>query len=751
MPSMRLPLSLLPALCFGLAFPLFLPVQINLWLPLCIAIFLAFFIKKHPVLLHIFICLLAVAYGSFRADIALNNRLSLDLNRQTETLTIVVRDLPQKTDYSTRFQAEIVDGRPDLVGKKLILNDYEKKEWASGSIWKVNINLRVPVGVVNPVGFNMEAWHMGEGFGSIGNVKKGRGFIGNAHDLTAQLGRLRESISWRIDRVGKDYPRGSSLVAALTIGKQNGISLADWQAFRATGIMHLVSISGLHVTMVALFVAWLSSQVMRVFPPRRIYPKTVMLIVGVLAALSYALLAGFSVPTQRSVFMLATAALMIGSRQYFTPWQIWMGSLSVVLLIDPFAVLGVGFWLSFGLVASLIWVGSNRRRALKNKWLLGLKAQGAATVASVVPLGLFFGQLPVLSPVVNTVAIPWVSWVLTPLSLVALVLPFDQLLTLACWLCELSLEALDKVLTFAWIYPVSNAPWLLMSLALVATILLLAPKGLPLKGFSILVLILFVGYQSKRLPEGEIRITVLDVGQGLSLLMQTKNHALLFDTGAGSGDRIVLPVLRSKGVGQLSAFVVSHNDADHDQGLPEVLQGLPVTQVLAGQDEMYPSVSATHCNDETSWNWDGVIFEWLTPTKFAKDSNDSSCVLRVLAGKDAFLVTGDLSKKGEQVLIDSYHDSLQSQILVLGHHGSKTSTSSSFLQSVAPAHVIVSAGFANRYGHPHPVVLTRAKLQAQVWRTDRKGSIVIQMGKGIKVEQEVTSKPFWQLKPFDGE
>lgn len=751
MPSIRLPLSSLPSLCFGLVFPLFLPVQVNLWLPLFIAFCLIFFIKKYSVLLHVFMCLLAIAYGSFRADIALNNRLPLDLNRQTQMLTIVVRDLPKKTDYSTRFQAEILKGSPDLVGKKIILNDYGKKEWASGSIWKVNINLRVPVGVVNPVGFNMEAWHMSEGFGAIGNIKKGREFIGRTNDLTAQLGRLREGISWRIDRVGKDYPRGSSLLAALTIGKQNGISSADWQAFRATGIMHLVSISGLHVTMVALFMAWLSVQIMRVFPPRRVYPKTVMLIVGVLAALSYALLAGFSVPTQRSVFMLATAALMIGSRQYFTPWQIWMGSLSVVLLIDPFAVLGVGFWLSFGLVASLIWVGSNRRRALKNKWLLGLKAQGAATVASVVPLGLFFGQLPVLSPVVNTVAIPWVSWVLTPLSLVALVLPFDQLLALACWLCELSLEALDKALPFAWIYPVSNVPWLLLGLALVATILILAPKGLPFKGISILVLILFVGYQSKRLSENEVRITVLDVGQGLSLLMQTKTHALLFDTGAGSGDRIVVPVLRSKGVTELSAVVVSHNDADHDQGLPEVLQGLPVAQILAGQDEKYPSIPVKHCQDGVSWNWDGVIFEWLTPIKFAKEDNDSSCVLRVLAGKEAFLVTGDLSKKGEKILIDSYHNSLQSQILVLGHHGSKTSTSNLFLQSVAPAHVIVSAGFANRYGHPHSVVLARAKSQAQVWRTDKQGSIVIQMGKGIKIEQEVTSKPFWQLKPFEGE
>lgn len=748
---MRHPLSLLPALCLGLVCPLFLPISFSLWPTLIGALALGFLIKKQPLLLPVVVFLLATSYTAFRADLALDNRLPLAMNRQTQAVEIIVRDLPQTTKYGTRFTAEILAGSVEVVGKKIIINDYQKQSWPSGSLWAVNLNLRVPVGVVNQVGFNTEAWHLSEGIGAIGNVKKGRMFLGQSYGFSALLGQLREKMSQRIDQVGVDYPRGSSLLAALTIGRQGSVAIEDWQAFRATGITHLVSISGLHVTMVALFAAWLARNMMKIAPPRYLYPKTVMLIVGVVAALAYALLAGFSVPTQRSVFMLVTAAIMVGSRQYFTPWQVWWSALAVVLLIDPFAILGVGFWLSFGLVASLVWLGSNRRKMSQKKWALAIKAQAGASLASVVPLGFFFGQLPLLSPVVNALAIPWVSWLLTPLSLIALVLPFDQLLRLACWLCELSLKALDQILPFAWVYSVAHAPWALLSLALVATILILAPKGLPLKGFSILVLILFVGYQSQRLPDGEVRITVLDVGQGLSLLMQTKNHALLFDTGAGSGERIVLPVLRAKGVRQLTALVVSHNDADHDQGLPEVLQGLPVTQILAGQEQMYPSIFATHCDDETSWNWDGVIFEWLTPTKFAQESNDSSCVLRVLAGKDAFLVTGDLSKKGEKILIDSYHKSLQSQILVLGHHGSKTSSSSSFLQNVAPAHVIVSAGFANRYGHPHPVVLARSKLQAQVWRTDRQGSLVIQMGKGIKIEQEVMRKPFWQLKPFASE
>lgn len=748
---MRQPLSLLPSLCVGLIFPLFLPVQINLCLALSVATLSLLFTKKYPFVLHLMIFSLAITYGSFRADIALANRLPLEKNRQTESMTIVVRDLPQTTTYSTRFQAEILTGSPLLVGKKIIVNDFEQKSWATGSIWSVSMSLRVPVDVVNSVGFNTEAWYLSEGIGAIGNVKKGRSFLGISTDFAAYLGRLRESLVWRIDRVGRHYPRGAQFLAALTIGKQSGISQNDWQAFRATGITHLVSISGLHVTMVALFMVFLAKNIMCVLPPRRLYPKTVMLIVGVLAALTYAVLAGFSVPTQRSVFMLATAALMVGSRQYFTPWQVCWGSLSVVLLIDPFAALAVGFWLSFGLVASLVWVGANRRKPPQNKWLLGLKAQSAATVASVVPLGLFFGQLPLLSPLVNTLAIPWVSWVLTPFSLIALVLPFDLLLEWACALCELSLNVLDHILPFAWVYPVAHAPWLLISLALFATLLILAPKGLPLKGLSLLVLVLFIVYPNENPKQGEALISVLDVGQGLSVLVQTQNHTLLFDTGAGSGDRIVLPVLRGKGVTELSALILSHHDTDHDQGLPEIIKSLPVHRILAGQSEVYPDLDVKHCDDEVSWFWDGVYFEWLTPATFAEDKNDTSCVLRVLVGKEAFLVTGDLSKKGEEILVNSYQKSIQSQVLVLGHHGSRTSSGSLFLRYVAPEYVIISAGFANRYRHPNAQVLSRVTSQAQVWRTDRQGAILVRMGHGITVKQEVMGKPFWQLKPFDSE
>ncbi len=746
---MRLPISLLPAFCLGIVLAFVLSQAPSLWLlgsVFLISVILSYY---RPSFRHLCVFILGLSYSVFRIELALENRLPLTQNRQVQTLQIVVEDISVKEDYGTRFTARVLNRDSDIP-EKITLTDYQKEEWPAGSLWRINTRLRTPVGSVNLAGFNSEAYSLSKGLGATGSVQKGRKYLGESKRPRALLDRLRNTIARRIHRTGESYPRGAALIAALTIGEQNSLTQADWQSFRQTGITHLVSISGLHVTMVALFAGWLARFLACRLRIRRIQPRTLMLFSGMAVAFIYALLAGFSVPTQRSIFMLASVALLMLSRRYFTSWQIWWISLSFVLLISPLAVLSLGFWLSFGLVAGLLWLGSNRRHLGRNRWLLALQAQVAATVSSIVPLSFFFGQLPVVSPLVNILAIPWVSWIITPLALIALCLPVDTPLLWACVLGEYSLRALDLLLPFAYEFVVAKPPLLLLGIGLLATLLLLAPRGFPMKGLGLLGILLVLLYQPDTLKSNEAKITVLDVGQGSSMLVQTREHSLLFDTGLGGANWIVLPNLRAQRIRQLDALVLSHNDADHDSGLAEIARAYPKTQIYAGQTDAYPDYpSIQYCQGGQQWVWDGVVFQWLTLEPFSKNNNDMSCVLKITAHNQTLLITGDLSRRGEKKLIAQHKAILNSNILILGHHGSKTSSSAEFLQAVQPMYVVASSGFANRFAHPDPSVLARVKQQgATVFRTDQQGAVQIQMRQTLSLSAQVIRKPFWQIKPL---
>ncbi|HEZ4025364.1 TPA: DNA internalization-related competence protein ComEC/Rec2, partial [Neisseria meningitidis] len=462
--------------------------------------------------------------------------------------------------------------------------------------------------------------------------------------------------------------------------------------------------------------------------------------------LFYALLAGFSVPTQRSVLMLAAFA-WAWRRGRLSAWATWWQALAAVLLFDPLAVLGVGTWLSFGLVAALIWACSGRLHEGKRQ--TAVRGQWAASVLSLVLLGYLFASLPLISPLVNAVAIPWFSWVLTPLALLGSVVPFAPLQQLGAFLAEYTLRFLVWLADVSPEFAVASAPLPLLVLAVCAALLLLLPRGLGLRPWAVLLLAGFVFYRSPGVPENEVAVTVWDAGQGLSVSVQTANHHLLFDTGTAAAAQMgIVPSLNAAGVRRLDKLVLSHHDSDHDGGFQAVGK-IPNSGIYAGQPEFYEG--ARHCAEQR-WQWDGVDFEFLMPSERKNiDDNGKSCVLRVVAGGAALLVTGDLDTKGEESLVGKYGGNLYSQVLVLGHHGSNTSSSGVFLNAVSPEYAVASSGYANAYKHPTEAVQNRVRAHGiKLLRTDLSGALQFGLGRGgVKAQRLRGYKFYWQKKPFE--
>lgn len=415
-----------------------------------------------------------------------------------------------------------------------------------------------------------------------------------------------------------------------------------------------------------------------------------------------------------------------------------------ILLLLP---LTVGTWLSFGLVAALIWACAGR--LYEGKRQTAVRGQWAASVLSLVLLGYLFASLPLVSPLVNAVSIPWFSWVLTPLALLGSVVPFAPLQQAGAFLAEYTLRFLVWLADVSPEFAVAAAPLPLLVLAVCAALLLLLPRGLGLRPWAVLLLAGFVSYRPEAVPENEAAVTVWDAGQGLSVLVRTANRHLLFDTGTVAAAQTgIVPSLNAAGVRRLDKLVLSHHDSDHDGGFQAVGK-IPNGGIYAGQPEFYEG--ARHCAEQR-WQWDGVDFEFLRPSERKNiDDNGKSCVLRVVAGGAALLVTGDLDTKGEESLVGKYGGNLYSQVLVLGHHGSNTSSSGVFLNAVSPEYAVASSGYANAYKHPTEAVQNRVRAHGiKLLRTDLSGALQFGLGRGgVKAQRLRVYKFYWQKKPFE--
>jgi competence protein ComEC len=695
------------------------------------------------------------------AHLRLADRLSPALEGVDIEVAGAVASLPAATDRGLRFVFEPETSQARLP-RRILLSWYgEALEVHPGERWLLTVRLKRPHGHANPHGFDYEAWLTERGIGATGYVRNAEAArrIGMRHSAGDAIERAREAVRERYRDVLGDTP-AAGILAALAVGEQRAIANEEWRLFARTGVTHLMSISGLHVTLVSGLAAWLVAALWRrcarlalVLPARKVAAAT-----AIVAAFGYAMLAGFAVPAQRTFYMVSVVAAALWSGRIASPARTLALALAVVTALDPWAVLQPGFWLSFGAVALIFYVsaGWSEAEARPRQWL---RIQWAITVG-LAPAALFlFAQVSVAGPLANALAIPLVSVVITPLALAAALIPMDALLLAAQWLAQLLLQYLE------WCARLPGALWQQHVPPLWATLLalggvvwLLAPRGVPWRASGLALMLPAVALPPPAPARGEAWITTFDVGQGLAVLVRTARHALLYDAGpafgpeSDSGERIIAPALRALGVPRLDALVLTHDDTDHTGGARSALEILEVGALWhslpAGQPLLALAEAPRRCAHGVRWAWDGVSFEFVHPaaSAFPRRRNDASCVLRVSAGARAMLLTGDIERGAEAEL--AARGGLRADALLVPHHGSRSSSSAAFLEAVRPQLAVAAAGYRNRFGHPAADVLARyAAVGARVLRTDRDGAVTLRLAPaGLRIEtQRARRARYWHV------
>lgn len=612
----------------------------------------------------------------------------------------------------------------------------------AGERWWFPVRLRQPHGLLNPHGFDRERWLWEHGIGATGSVRQGRD-VPQAQRLTGSpwysIHAARQWVGERIaTRVADE--RQSGVIAALVVGDQSAILRQDWELFRITGVAHLMSISGLHVTMFAWLAVRLVGFLWRLLARRR--PGLVLAIPvpaasavgGIALATAYAVFAGWGVPAQRTLLMLA---VVLGLRMHGHRWPwplVWLLAMGVVLLLDPLALMQPGFWLSFVAVGILFAADPGRGQGMRERpglpyraWsaVRRLLAEQVVVTVALAPLTLMlFAQVSLGGLLANLLAVPWVTLLVTPLAFAGVL--FSWVWALAAWAVGAMTQFLEWIASWPWVVierPI--APWSLAACAVVGGILLVQRWPWVLRSSGLLLLWPVLAWAPARPPAGEFDLLAMDVGQGSAILVRTAGHSLLFDTGprqgedSNAGDRVIVPLLRALGE-RLDAVVVSHADGDHAGGIEPVVAAHPQARWLASFAEEHER----RCVAGQHWTWDGVLFEIMHPWpqdygaqgQPLLDDNAMSCVLRVThaSGHQSAWLTGDIDADRE-VRLAMAHPQARATVLMAPHHGSRTSSSPVWLNTLQPRHVIVQAGYRNAFGHPSPTVLARYEQRRIPW------------------------------------
>jgi len=713
---------------------------------------------------------IATSYTWLRADLRMASELPREWEGRDVDLVGIIDELPQADQQGVRFAfavervltpGAVVPPRIALGWYRTTVRELQGEPLPTlhaGERWQLTARLKRPHGYANPNGFDVEAWLLENSLRATGSVRgdaPNRLLAANAGRPVDRLNRLRDRLRERMQQALAGQRYGGVLIA-LAIGDQRAVSEADWSLFNATAVSHLLSISGAHVTLFAGWIGWLTLAGWRRSPRlvALLPAQQAAALVAAVVAVGYAALAGFEVPAQRTCYMLLAAALALMLRRTLSPWLILLLALAVVLAVDPWAVLAVGFWFSFGAVAFLLYVSVGRVGG--RPWWYTVLATQAAVTLGLAPLSLaLFQQVSLVGPLANAVAIPLVTTLVVPLTLLWLVVPLDVLLLAGHQLMLWLVQGLQWLLTWpAPLWTQHAPPWWTVVLAIAGCTLLLAPRGWPHRWLGTLWCLPLFTVVPATVPQGEFRLTALDIGQGTAAVVQTARHTLVYDTGprwtdsADAGSRLIAPYLRGSGAGHIHGLIVSHLDIDHSGGARSLLNTLPVdwmlTSVFADADIVAVArsrgVTPIACVRGQSWQWDGVRFEVLHPdagnySEARLKTNDRSCVIKVRSASFSALLTADIEALSERMLVERYAgqpDALHSDVLLIPHHGSLTSSTPAFIAAVAPKLALINAGYRNRFGHPRDTVLARYHARSiDVLRTDWHGAIMLDSVSGV--------------------
>lgn len=664
------------------------------------------------------------------ALISVNSKIQQTLEPGIEGKQIIVRgivaSLPEIHNNHVRFLIkpdEIKNSKDQeytLPGLIRLSWYYNKVIPKPGESWQFQIKLKRPYGFMNPGGFDYETWLFRQNIKAIGYITSN----GLNQKLKAARGhyiqRLRYKLAYQLKET-LDKPL-LGIVLALSLGDRSQLDAQQWKTLSKTGTSHLIAISGLHLGLIAGFIYFLVRYIWsRFYFTTQIMPAPMFAsIMAFIFALFYALLAGFALPAQRALIMIAVFLIISFSARQALISNIICIAVVLVLIMDPMAIIAADFWLSFMAVIFILYV-ARYRQSNQDKLSRWVRLQCLLTIALCPLLIFWFKQIPLFSVLANLLAIPIIGFLIVPLIMVATIFLFP-LPSMAHFLYSL----IEKINAIQWswleflsqqknvVIPIASPNVITLVIATLGVFILLMPRGLFARWIGIFYLmpLLFPSFQ--KLNPGEYDFNLLDVGQGLAAIIKTREHVLVYDTGArfsdrfNIGDAVLTPYLKYKGINQVSMLIISHGDNDHIGGANALIENFEINKTLSSVPEQLLTAEAENCHAGQNWTWDKVNFEIIHP-QFAKTitGNNSSCVVKVSSAYGSVLLTGDIEKQAEMSLLKSYGDNLKADILLVPHHGSRTSSTKEFISTVSPDYAFFPVGYRNRFGFPKQDIISR--------------------------------------------
>lgn len=715
--------------------------------------------------------LIGFVFMGIAATIAIGKRLPPDPDRGTLAADFAVIDFPQQQNASVRLLVEPLDNT--TLPRRIRLSWHEPSILPRiGETWHLRVRLRPPRGFANSGLFDYEGWLFQHGIGATGYVvpsSKNRELLEHAEQPIPKLrGRLAE-------RLLRTLPadEASAVLLALTVGSRHLLGPEQWQQFARTGTSHLMAISGLHIGLAAGG-AFVLSQILLLPWARRINVRDWAGSVALCAALGYVLISGLAIPARRAAVMLVLVWGALICRLEARAERILLLTALLTCLMDPLSIFSGSYMLSFAAVLTLVWTakrslapvaenmgiavrmmrGGKRLVVLQVLLLLGLLPVAAA----------LFGQVSAAAPAVNTLMLPIFSFLVVPAALLGLVLggALSAVGDMLLWIAYYATRAALVVVAEAATWPLAALKtaalrWHLIPIALLSVTWVMLPPGFLGRAIAWPAALFLVFYKPATPMPSCFNVHVLDVGQGFAALVQTSNSTLLYDagprfmSGADTGTLVVVPYLESLGIRELDTLVISHGDLDHSGGSAAVVERFPNSTLAVGELRNAPAKQAELCVAGQRWTWDGVEFRFLQPAAQNRgEGNDSSCVMRVSAGANSVLFTGDIERPVErQLLREGLLEG--ATVAMVPHHGSRTSSGADFVASLRPQLAVVSSGYLNRWGFPKADVVGRWQaVGAEVLNTADSGAITFSLCADGEVTDigraRLDQRKFWNQK-----